>query len=260
LFWTINVTSPLEHYGNYTCVGKNEKGEERKEVLVKIPPELTMKPRKLDLIEGDATSVECKVLDFDESFSLTWSVDSSPVKVFDREQFKFNASRAYDGKKISCEMRIGNFKSTMSCPVSVKYPPTFINGSHGESFNWIVAHKTALKLDCRTDGKPTGSVRWYFGKDQTNMRPINDTSEALSRDQMTSENEGFYKCMVENTVGWAVKYFNVTEKIDSLSTKEEALFFTGASIALTSAIIIVLLSYLVHKFLRGRTPVFVAEN
>jgi Immunoglobulin domain len=218
-----------------------------------------MNPEKLDLIEGDPASVTCEIHGSEEDIPLRWSVNSIPLNTSVGEvNYKFNSTSDYNGKNISCELRIANFKSILTCPVSVKYPPTFKNGSHDESINLKVPHKKPLELDCSTNGEPKGAVKWYFGRNQKDLKEIADTDEKLTRHQMTSEHEGFYKCLVENSVGYGVKYFNVIEHINALSSTKEASIIIG--LAIVSVSTIVLTSSLIHMLLMRRMPSFLLKK
>lgn len=68
----------LPNVGKYTCVAKNYKGQDSKEVSVsiKLPstraPTVQVLPSLMTLKSGENGTLECKVSNVDSDFKITW--------------------------------------------------------------------------------------------------------------------------------------------------------------------------------------------
>jgi hypothetical protein len=220
----------LANTGKYICNAQNTMGNVSKEVniSIKFAPKVEVSPNILKLQTGAVGSLECSIQNTDGDFKIIWQdgVDQKDENVgsfFKRfskylslncikqkKEFAFTATRHDNNKLISCVVKNGEFEITSNSTIIVEYAPDFNMSTNGASIRRKARHGISIKLNCESNENPEATASWFFSSKLTKRREkINFNLKSIQLPKMNSTVQGLYECLIENSVGKAVKYFNV---------------------------------------------------
>lgn len=67
-----------------------------------------------------------------------------------------------------------------------------------------------MTLNCETREHPNATVKWFYTEDRKQeINLTEDILKLLKRSDMQKSMQGLYKCVVGNSIGVSVKFFNV---------------------------------------------------
>lgn len=73
-----------------------------------------------------------------------------------------------------------------------------------------IKHGGKMNLNCESDENPEATANWFFGsKSQYDVKHFDNSLKTWILEDMKISMKGFYKCVIENSVGKATKYFTV---------------------------------------------------
>lgn len=95
--------------------------------------------------------------------------------------------------------------------VTVEYAPDLLKGTNASVTKRRIKHGSDFKLNCESNENPeVTTAKWYFGaKSFKDMKPLTNELKILSYQMMNSSMQGFYQCIVTNSVGSSTRYFTV---------------------------------------------------
>ncbi|KAM9746438.1 intercellular adhesion molecule 2-like isoform 2-T2 [Menidia menidia] len=220
-FWVIKPQCYI------TLKNNEQKLEELKVTVYKMPEKVSMSQLPEPLVEGEDYAIECKISDVAPAgnLSVIWHKgediiqeetfddnSDSPVTVSDA--FFLTAHRNDAGNQIWCEARL-NLESaeaqnlTMrseSNKISVIYAPAF-NEPENETLEVSAGEK--ITLNCTAKGNPEPTYTWQFSHHSQEM----DNFQSMKKPVLTPsfQLKGTYSCTASNSQGSVTKHFTVEE-------------------------------------------------
>lgn len=97
--------------------------------------------------------------------------------------------------------------------MTVEYAPDFKKSINGATIKRRIKHGTDFTLNCESNENPEATAKWSFSRTAT-MRDkivIGNDAKSLKVTDMNYSKQGLYQCFIKNSVGHAIKYFNVID-------------------------------------------------
>ena len=242
-----------QNVGKYLCKSSNNIGSDSKEISIKIQmaPIVEVVPSAVEVVEGKTVNFECKVSNAEGDYTILWTDESklaqrkvnleiklskiSEIIIFisffiqhqEGATFSFIAHKSQNNKKITCEVKNGEFIVSSSSFVTVLYAPEFKYGQKNTPVNRQLKFGVNFVLNSEADENPIAtSVTWsYKAKNTEKFVTLHDTSRVLRFQKLTPELEGRYECLVRNSVGRSNKIMDVRISPASESTLLEVFNF-----------------------------------
>ncbi|KAM3729054.1 Hemicentin-1 [Dirofilaria immitis] len=203
----------------YTCIASNKAGNISREFLVQViaPPEMidSNDYGPLEVIEGDAITLECPLSTSSNIIDIEWFKNGRPITSdsanmqisLDRTQLVIVSIQKDSEGTYTCVARNSAGQATQEFDVIVVVPPSII----GKVVEYIsIVEDESLELECDFEADPIPDIQWF--KDSANIgdsvQLLNEKRTALIS-SVDSQSAGSYRCIVTNKAGRAEKTFNV---------------------------------------------------
>ncbi|EYB86260.1 hypothetical protein Y032_0282g1275 [Ancylostoma ceylanicum] len=209
------MNAQLEDQTRFTCIAKNEYGQQSKTTMVMIiglvSPVLGHVPPEEQLIEGEDLRLSCVVVLGTPKPDIKWFKDGVPVEP--------SSSVIIEGGGSSLLLRNGNpadegrytcaaispaGNATLNVNVQLIKKPEFIVDEHEPPAELSVREGQSMELPCRVRGTPTPAVTWSL-----DGRPISVNSKDYTITQDNTlviinadkASAGTYTCTAMNPAG-----------------------------------------------------------
>lgn len=99
--------------------------------------------------------------------------------------------------------------------MKVVFAPEFTLYNNGTKVERFIEKGADFTIQCESRENPKATTQWFYtdnDKDLSTFKLINHKGDRLKMTNMRSSMQGMYKCVVENTVGFAYKHFDVKLK------------------------------------------------
>uniref|UniRef100_UPI00398EE55D hemicentin-1-like n=1 Tax=Pristiophorus japonicus TaxID=55135 RepID=UPI00398EE55D len=212
----------LSDTGNYTCVGTNLAGTNKKDYSVEIyvTPKIKNgggRPTEISLTRGAGVTLECDAQGVPRP-TLTWMKDGRPVasrrgiQVEDEGRtLKVQRAQEHHTGRYICLAVNAAGQSDRKFDLSVHVPPAIV-GETGAPENISTLLSNSVTLICETSGVPPPTYNWF----RTGL-PIVPSSkvqvlsggQTLKLTRVLVGDAGRYSCVASNTVGEARKDFHL---------------------------------------------------
>ncbi|XP_038637840.1 LOW QUALITY PROTEIN: hemicentin-1-like [Scyliorhinus canicula] len=208
--------------GNYTCVGTNLAGTNKKDysVEVYVTPKIKNgggRPTEILITRGAGVTLECEAYGIPQP-TLTWMKDGRPVVSrrgvrVENEGRTLKVQRAQEhhtGRYICLAVNVAG-RSDRKFDLSVRVPPAIIGETGApENISALLSH--SVTLICEASGVPPPIFTWF-----RNGSPIVSSSNVhvlsggriLKLTRVLPGDADHYACVASNVVGEAVKDFHL---------------------------------------------------
>nr|XP_040222077.2 hemicentin-1-like [Anopheles coluzzii] len=203
--------------GNYTCYAKNNIGEDRKTVVVRVTslqkPTMRLLPKHTLAVEGEPfIALRCFLEHHhtEGGAKLHWTHNWKPLPMASGRSYLelTDIDKQHTGN-YTCYADInGQRVSSEPSTVVVEYAPRVAV----PSVALLREYGTEVELECAVDSMPLPDYQWYYqtldqtGEPQVYESAISNTNRTI-RFLMTPAQEGLYVCEARNSYGFAKQTF-----------------------------------------------------
>uniref|UniRef100_A0A182Q292 Cell adhesion molecule n=1 Tax=Anopheles farauti TaxID=69004 RepID=A0A182Q292_9DIPT len=199
--------------GNYTCHAKNNFGEDKKAVIVRVTPiqkpTIRLLPKHTLAIENEPYFLlRCILEHTDGTAEIHWTHNSKPLEsakgktYLELMEIEKNHAGNYTcyadihGQRVSSEQSV----------IVVEYAPKIATSS----VTLLEEYGKEIELECMIDALPQPDYQWYYQSLDQSEDPQSTVYESTEREirfVMTPEREGLYVCEGKNDYGFAKQTF-----------------------------------------------------
>ena len=156
----------------------------------------------VEVVPDDDLSVQCVVAQGSEPLTLTWLFEGIPMQAQTTATLKLNSVKEYDQGNYTCHVQNSYGTAEESFIVRVKDAPLIVTAPENTAG---AAPGSTVRFSCVATGEPPLHLAWQFsygviGPWQTLMSAKSSPSELTVTD-ITSEDEGYYRCIANNSIG-----------------------------------------------------------
>lgn len=97
--------------------------------------------------------------------------------------------------------------------ITVEYPPEFLYGTNGSIPIKYVKHGAYATLNCNSRENEEGKIKWFYMEDRkAKKKELDIRTKVFQLNDMRQNLAGLYECIVENSVGFSTKTFQVLHR------------------------------------------------
>lgn len=104
------------------------------------------------------------------------------------------------------------FDISSSSFITVVFAPEFTKHHNGSMNDRFFEKGSDYTIKCESRENPNSTIKWFYTdneRDLSTFKLIDHQKISYKITNMKSSMQGLYKCLVENSIGFAFKYFNV---------------------------------------------------
>ncbi|XP_052900964.1 hemicentin-1-like [Anopheles moucheti] len=207
----VNVSS--EDTGNYTCFAKNNIGEDKKSIFVRVTalqkPKMRLLPKHTTAMEREPfIALRCILEPADGMAEIHWTHNWQHLTMASGKPYLelINIDKTHAGN-YSCYADInGQRISSEPSTVVVEYAPKIPVPSMG----LLKEYGTDVTLECMIDAMPLPEYHWYYQTlDQAGEPEVYESTDSAISFVMSPERSGIYVCEGKNVYGFGKQNFIV---------------------------------------------------
>ncbi|XP_066428960.1 sialoadhesin [Eleutherodactylus coqui] len=228
--------------GSYLFIAKNTLGTNQASVNFIVEDVRVLVSPSRELREGHIATLTCEVLDSpEEIMSYAWYKNSRWFQEVQASSLGLGEVSSSDAGSYSCSARTSTGSKT-SAPVSlsVLYPPRNLSLT---SFLELQGRQRGVIL-CTVDSNPASQMHLLKGKETFDSSGLHDVTQQLQLSSshntlrleigdITTKNQGEYKCQAQNSLGTVEKSIKFTPQSARLKVAPSEEIYEGQSVTLT---------------------------